>query len=142
MKHLRVLGAIVLSTLFLTSWTGSAQAIELSRQTGKLRAGSHMEVSGVVSQVRGGTIFVETPWGQMTVSAPNGLEELNIGEEATISLNANNAVIDVHRKGDSHQLHRQITEALLYATKVRAEITLSTPEGERVFPDNEASKGH
>ncbi|MDR4473531.1 MAG: hypothetical protein MRJ92_13110 [Nitrospira sp.] len=53
-----------------------------------------------------------------------------MGEEVYIQVNENNAVIDVHRKGDRAHTHRFVTGNLAYASPDRKEIKVWTPEGE------------
>lgn len=96
------------------------------------RTGTHMKVSGVVSKVQSGLVKVKTPWGSMTFSLP-GSEKLKVGEEVEMQVNENNAVIDVHRKGEPAHLHRYISGALVYTADDRREIKLWTPEGEKAF---------
>ena len=50
-----------------------------------------------------------------------------------MTLNDNNVVIDVNRKGEPAHHHRQVTGKLQYTTPDRKEITLWTPEGEKTF---------
>lgn len=96
--------------------------------------GTHMKVSGEVTKVQSGVAFVKTPWGSMTFSATSGLEGLKPGEEVEMWVNENNAVIDVHRKGESHPSHRYVTGNLTYTAADHKEIKLKTPEGEISLP--------
>lgn len=43
-------------------------------------------------------------------------------------------MIHVHRKGDQAHAHRFVTGNLVYVGKMKKEIKLLTPEGEKVFP--------
>ncbi|HEU4684623.1 MAG TPA: hypothetical protein VFS39_09015 [Nitrospira sp.] len=94
---------------------------------------SHMHVTGVVSKVESGVTTVKTPWGIMRIASavtPKGLE---VGEEVAMTVNENNAVIDVHRKGDKSHAHRFVTGDLKYTSPDHKEIKLWTPEGEKTF---------
>jgi uncharacterized protein YuzE len=95
--------------------------------------GTHMKVSGTVTKVKSGMVFVKTPWGQVTFSVGDAPKEIKAGEDIEMIVNENNVVIDVHRKGDSVHHHRHITGKLVYATADRKSITLWTPEGEKTF---------
>lgn len=96
--------------------------------------GTHMKVSGVVSKVQSGVVFVKTPWGQIAASSPDGLKGLEVGEEVEMWVNENNAVIDVHRKGDPNHSHTYITGNLAYTSPDKTEIKLLTRDGEKTFP--------
>ncbi|MDN5941794.1 MAG: hypothetical protein L0H94_07930 [Nitrospira sp.] len=95
-------------------------------------AATQMKVSGVVSKVQSGLVTVKTSWGSMTFSLP-GSENLKVGEEVDMQVNNNNAVIDVHRKGEAAHSHRYVSGALAYTAADRREIKLWTPEGEKTF---------
>lgn len=62
-----------------------------------------------------------------------GNESPKEGDEVTVLLNENNAVIDLHPKGQEGT-HRFVTGKLIYVGKMKKEIKLATSEGERVFP--------
>ncbi|SRR6266545_5282838 len=59
---------------------------------------TYMKVSGVISQIRSGLVFVKTPWGYRTVPSNNGLTDAKVGDEIIISVDKNNMVIAVHKK--------------------------------------------
>lgn len=127
MRKTMVLGSIILGLAILAPY-GSADE---GGKSGK-RA-THMKVGGVVSKVESGMITVKTPWGTMRIASavtPKGLE---VGEEVEMQVNENNAVIDVHRKGDKAHAHRFATGNLTYASPDKKEIKLWTPEGEKTF---------
>jgi hypothetical protein len=95
--------------------------------------GTHMKVTGVVSKVQPDLITVKTPWGQMRISSSTAPKNLEVGEEVEMQVNENNAVIDVHRKGDPSHSHRFVSGKLAYVSTDRREIKLWTPEGEKKF---------
>ena len=55
-----------------------------------------MTVSGVVTKVHSGMVFVKTPRGQVTF-APNVLAGLQVGEQVEMQVNRSHAVIDANR---------------------------------------------
>ncbi|MBA5866851.1 MAG: hypothetical protein GDA67_09190 [Nitrospira sp. CR1.3] len=124
-RKLILLGSIVLSLCFAPygfADEGHSQG-----------AATHMKVSGVVSKVTASHTIIKTPWGQMTIASaamPKGLEP---GEEVEMWVNENNAVIDVHRKGDPSHSHKFVSGNLVYASADKAEIKLQTPDGEKNF---------
>ncbi len=95
--------------------------------------GTHMKISGVVSKVQSDVITVKTQWGQMRITSSTAPKNLEVGEEVEMQVNENNAVIDVHRKGDPSHSHRFVSGKLAYASTDRREIKLWTPEGEKKF---------
>jgi hypothetical protein len=95
--------------------------------------GTHMKVTGVVSKVQSDLITVKTSWGQMRIMSSTAPKNLEVGEEVEMQVNENNAVIDVHRKGDPSHTHHFVSGKLAYASKDRKEIKLWTPKGEKTF---------
>ena len=59
---------------------------------------TYMKVSGVISQIRSGLVFVKTPWGQRTMASNNGLTGAQVGDEIIMLVDKNNMVIAVHKK--------------------------------------------
>jgi hypothetical protein len=97
----------------------------------------HMKISGVVTQ-KAGALAVKGPDGgtyqlNPNVSKRHGHEPFKEGDEVTVLVNENNAVIDIHPKGQEGT-HRFVTGKLIYVGKMKKEIKLVTSEGEKVFP--------
>jgi TusA-related sulfurtransferase len=90
------------------------------------------KVSGVISQIRSGLIFVAAPWGRMTIQS-DALANAKVGDELTLWVSDNNVAVDHHAKG-KEGVHRLITGKLTYTSGDKKEIKLMTPEGERSFP--------
>jgi hypothetical protein len=126
MHKMMVLGSMVLSLLCLAPY---GYADEVTAQG----TGTHMKVSGVVSKVQSGLTTVKTSWGSMTIASTFTPKHLEVGEEVEMQVNENNAVIDVHRKGDPTHAHRFVSGNLTYTAEDRKEIKLWTPEGEKTF---------
>ena len=91
-----------------------------------------MKINGAVSQVEPKDTTVKTSWGTMMISSATSPKNLEVGEEVEMQVNENNAVIDVHRKGDPAHSHRFVSGKLAYASR-KKEIKLWTPEGEKEF---------
>lgn len=127
MHKMMVLGSMVLGVLMLAPY-GFAD------EGGKpATASTHIKVSGVVSKVESGLTTIKTPWGSMTIASSFTPKILEVGEEVEMQMNENNAVIDVHRKGEKSQYHRFVSGDLTYTSPDHKEIKLWTPEGEKVF---------
>ena len=97
----------------------------------------HLKVSGVVIE-KGATLAVKGPGGATYQLNPNaserhGHEPFKKGDEVTVLINENNAVIDIHAKGQEGK-HRFVTGKLVYVGKMKPEIKLATEDGEKVFP--------
>lgn len=128
MRKMIGLGLMVLSLLILAPY-GFAD------EGGKPGViATHMKVNGVVSKVQSDQVTVKTSWGHMVISSTTAPKNLKVGEEVEMQVNENNAVIDVHRKGEPAHAHRFITGNLVYVGLMKKEIKLWTPEGEKVFP--------
>jgi hypothetical protein len=56
-----------------------------------------------------------------------------VGEEVTLIVNENNNVIDVHLKG-AEGAHSFVTGKLVYVGKMKPEIKLQTPDGDKTYP--------
>ena len=128
MRTTMALSSLVLSTLMMGAYgfadEGGKPATQVTR----------MKVNGVVSKVQSGLTTVKTSWGSMTIASATGPQKLEVGEEVEMTVNEGNIVIDVHRKGEPAHGHRYISGNLVYVGKMKREIKLWTPEGERVFP--------
>jgi hypothetical protein len=97
----------------------------------------HKKTSGVVVK-KAGALAIKTPDGATyqinpLVAERHGHAAHKEGDEVSVLLDENNTVIDMHPKGDEGK-HRFVTGKLVYAGKMKKEIKLKTPEGEKVFP--------
>jgi len=126
MYKMSAFGSMVLSLLLFAPYGFADEGI-------KQGTGTHMKVSGVVSKVQSGLTTVKTSWGSMTIASKFTPKTLEVGEEVEMQVNENNAVIDVHRKGDRTHDHRFVSGNLTYTSADRREIKLWTPEGEKMF---------
>ena len=127
MQKMTVLSSMVLSLLMLAPYGFADEGAKHGTRA------THMKVSGVVSKVQSGLTTVKTSWGSMTIASTLTPKNLEVGEEVDMQVNENNAVIDVHRKGDRSHSHRFVSGNLTYASPDKKEIKLWTPEGEKTF---------
>lgn len=104
-----------------------------AKQPGQTGSGTHMKLSGVVSKIESGLVFVTTPTGRLTVSSKAIRAVCKVGDKVTMWMNEGNVVIDVHKEGKPSP-HRFITGSLTYVSDDKNEILLWTPEGEKPFP--------
>lgn len=58
---------------------------------------------------------------------------LKPGDNVDVTVNENNAIVDVHLEGEKGK-HKLVTGKLVHVGKMKEEIKLSTAEGERTFP--------
>ena len=126
MRKMMVLGSMVFSLLVIAPYGFADEGATQG-------TGTHMKVRGVVSKVQSGLTTVKTSWGSMTIASTFTPKHLEVGEEVEMQVNENNAVIDVHRKGDHTHAHRFVSGNLTYTSADRKEIKLWTPEGEKTF---------
>ncbi|GKS63938.1 hypothetical protein YTPLAS72_12420 [Nitrospira sp.] len=90
------------------------------------------KVKGVISQMRSDLITVTTSWGTMSIQS-DALTEAKVGDEITLWVNENNAVIDAYPKGAARPHHRWVSGNLTYTSGNQDAITLWTPEGKKDF---------
>jgi TusA-related sulfurtransferase len=123
---------IVLPTLMVTIGLFTLTSASAEEASGPM-VSTRMNVSGEITKIQSGMVFVKTSVGQLTMSA-KGIHNPQVGQEVVMWVNGDNAVIDVHKKGESVPLHRLITGNLTYASENKTELKLWTPEGEKAFP--------
>ena len=97
----------------------------------------HKKTSGTVTQ-KAGSLAVKGVDGATyqlnpNVSERHGHESFKEGDEVSVLLDENNAVIDIHPKGQEGK-HRFVTGKLIYVGLMKKQIKLATPDGEKVFP--------
>ena len=126
--HVIVLSA-VMGMFLLMSGIGHADSKGVSH--------GHKQVTGVVTTEKGGILTVKTPTGDYSLaenaSRRHGHAVPKLGDEVTLVLDENNAVIEAHPKGEEGT-HHFYTGKLVYMGKMNKEIKLQTSDGEKVFP--------
>ncbi|MCA9422953.1 MAG: hypothetical protein KC592_18180 [Nitrospira sp.] len=126
--HVIVLSA-VMGIFLLMSGIGHADSKGVSH--------GHKQVTGVVTTEKGGILTVKTPTGDYSLaenaSRRHGHAVPKLGDEVTLVLDENNAVIEAHPKGEEGT-HHFYTGKLVYMGKMNKEIKLQTSDGEKVFP--------
>ena len=98
----------------------------------------HRTVHEVVIAEMSGLLTAKIPDGSMMAvttkaSERHGHAVPEVGQEVTLILNENNNVIDMHPKG-AEGAHSFVTGKLVYAGRMKPEIKLQTPEGDKTFP--------
>jgi translation elongation factor P/translation initiation factor 5A len=97
--------------------------------------GIHHGVSGEISKIRSGVLFVKTTQSlQFRTISPNkadrvGLHEARVKEPVVMLVDSGNVLLDVARADGSLPDHRIVAGTLRYADPYWGEIQLSTPEG-------------
>jgi hypothetical protein len=132
-KNWRIVMRRLLGVMCIALYAALLAAPAAADTSANSEPGTHMKVSGMVTNIKSGTVFVKTSWGQLTFSTGDAPKNIKAGEEIEMTLSENNVVIDVHRKGEPAYHHRHIGGKLVYASKDRKEIKLATPEGEKTF---------
>lgn len=122
-----VVGPMLMSLLLLAPLGFGDEAGKQGMQA------TRMKVDGTVSKVQSDQVMVKTSWGHMVISSATAPKNLKVGEQVEMQVNENNAVIDVHRKGEKGQAHRYVSGNLSYASADKKEIKLWTPDGEKTF---------
>jgi hypothetical protein len=122
--------SIVLGTLLI-------MPVAVNAESGGHSQG-HREVTGVVTGEKSGVLTVKLPDGSSMSLNPkiaerHGHPTPKVGDEVTLVLNENNAIIDHHPKGDKGT-HKFVTGKLAYVGLMKNQIKLITSEGEKLFP--------
>lgn len=122
--------SIVLGTLLI-------MPVAVNAESGGHSPG-HREVTGVVTGEKSGLLTVKLPDGSTMSLNPkiaerHGHPTPKVGDEVTLVLNENNAIIDHHPKGDKGT-HKFVTGKLAYVGLMKNQIKLITSEGEKMFP--------
>ena len=125
---------VTAASLFLVTGVTSADTGHDGAKTGE----HHRTIHGVVIAEKSGVVTVKTPEGTtMSVaekaSQRHGHAVPKVGEEVTLIVNENNNVIDMHLKG-TEGAHSFVTGKLVYVGKMKPEIKLQTPQGDKTFP--------
>ena len=100
-------------------------------------AQGHTQFTSVVTK-KAGALVVTTPNGAThqlneNMARRHGQEPFKAGDEVIVVLDENNYIVDMHLKGKEGQ-HQQVTGKLIHVGRMKKQIKLQTPDGERVFP--------
>lgn len=98
--------------------------------------GVHLAVSGQITKIESGLLFVKTPYGlQLRTISPNkadrvGLHDARVGDEVWLLLDSGNVLLDAARLGgEDFANHKVLAGRIHYADPYWGEIQISTPEG-------------
>ncbi|CAE6690239.1 hypothetical protein [Nitrospira defluvii] len=98
--------------------------------------GVHLAVSGQITKIESGLLFVKTPYGlQLRTISPNkadrvGLHDARVGDEVWLLLDSGNVLLDAARPGgEDFANHKVLAGRIHYADPYWGEIQISTPEG-------------
>jgi hypothetical protein len=110
---------------------------QIAEQAGEHAKMGHKIVSGVVKDVKSDVYTVKTPTGMLTLNQ-NAAERHGhgipkVGDEMTLLVDENNAVIDAHPKGQEGK-HEFVTGKLIRLDRMDKRVKLATPQGEKTFP--------
>jgi hypothetical protein len=115
----------------------SAFKAQIPEQAEEHAKKGHKIVSGVVKDVKSDVYTVTTPTGMLTLNQNtaerHGHGVPKVGDELTLLVDENNAVIDAHPKGGEGK-HQFVTGKLIRLDPMDRRVKLSTPQGEKIFP--------
>jgi hypothetical protein len=130
----RVIGTLGLLAMLLAPSVLKAQIPEEAEEHAKM---GHKIVSGVVKEIKSDIYTVTTPTGMLTLNQNtaerHGHGVPKVGDELTLLVDENNAVIDAHPKGREGK-HQFVTGKLIRLDPMDRRVKLSTPQGEKIFP--------
>jgi hypothetical protein len=104
----------------------------------RLDTGMHMKVSGTVSAIRSGILFVKTPFGVLTLYHPSRRRIVKQGDHVILWVDEDNYVIDVHGISDGEH-HRIIRGRASYVDDERTKIRLVTSAGVEILSFDEGA---
>ena len=120
-----VSGAVLLGTVSLA----------VADEKGKGHA-AHKHFKGEVIE-KGGGLAIKTQEGTTYQLSENEARrqgrEFKAGDKVEVSVNENNAIVDVHLEGEKGA-HKFVTGKLIHVGKMKKEIKLQTAEGDQSFP--------
>ncbi|MCC6966790.1 MAG: hypothetical protein IT391_11000 [Nitrospira sp.] len=100
-------------------------------------AQSHTQFTSVVTK-KAGALVVTTPNGAThqlneNMARRHGQKPFKAGDEVVVVLDENNYIVDMHLKG-KEGAHQWVTGKLIHVGRMKKQIKLQTPDGEKVFP--------
>jgi hypothetical protein len=112
--------------------------LSIADQPGLGKAGKHSTLTGVVTKIESGMIFVKTEGLQSRTFSINkadrmGLHEVKVGDLVSLVVDENNVLVDVHKEGVEPAGHRLVTGNLHWTDPSGKQIKLATPKGVESF---------
>ncbi len=133
-RMLRVAGFLVAAVVSGAILLGTASSA-VADEKGKGNE-AHKHFKGEVIE-KGGELAVKTKEGTTYQLSENEARrqgrQFKVGDKVEVSVNENNAVVDVHLEGEKSQ-HKFVTGKLVHVGKMNKEIKLKTAEGDQTFP--------
>lgn len=132
---MRLAMAFMVGGVLLLCATVAATADE----SGMVDASHYYGLTGVVSRIHSGMLFVKPPAGlQPRAISPRrvervGLHNAKIGDRVNLWVDAGNVLVDARADGLPPPDHRVIAGKLTYSDMYWSEIKISTPEGTETF---------
>jgi len=97
---------------------------------------AHKHFKGEVIE-KGGALAIQTKEGTTYQLSENEARrqgrQFKAGDKVEVSVNENNAIVDVHLEGEKAE-HKFVTGKLVHVGKMKKEIKLQTAEGDQTFP--------
>ena len=126
--HLHILKSLVFMGMFFIL-AGIGWADTLSK--------GHRKVSGVVTEVRGDFVKVQTAKSILDLNQKSATQQgqpaYKVGDDVTIIMDENNSIIEAHLKGKEDH-HHFYTGKLIYLNRMEKKIKLETIDGVKIFP--------
>ena len=100
---------------------------------------THREITTVVIRIQSGLIFLEPTAGlqnraiSLKKAERMGLQDARTGDEVALTIDENNILLDIHKKGVEPAGHSLLTGKLSYADPFWEVVELSTADGTKSF---------
>src|SRR5262249_6443368 len=97
---------------------------------------AHKHFKGEIIE-SGGELAIKTKEGTIYQVSENEARrqgrQFKVGDKVEVSVNENNAIVDVHLEGEK-RTHKFVTGKLVHVGKMNKEVKLQTAEGDQTFP--------
>jgi hypothetical protein len=111
-----------------------------AQRTEDVAQGTHYGLSGVVSKIQAGILFIKTPYGlRPRAISPNkadrvGLHNAKVGDPVLMLVDSGNVLLDAGTPSRTDLFeHRLLAGRMAYSDPFWSEILLSTPDGSERF---------
>ena len=132
MRSMQRIGGFVVSVLVGGAMLLATAGLAAADDKGQ----AHKHFKGEIIE-SGGGLAIKTKEGTTYQLSENEARRqgraFKAGDKVEVSVNENNAIVDVHLEGEKGQ-HKFVTGKLIHVGKMNKEIKLQTAEGEQSFP--------
>lgn len=135
MRSMQKVAGFVVATVVSGAVLLGTVSLAVAGEKGKGQE-AHKHFKGEVIE-KGGALAIKTQEGTTYQLSENEARRqgraFKVGDKVEVSVNENNAIVDVHLEGEKGE-HKFVTGKLVHVGKMNKEIKLQTAEGDQSFP--------